>query len=346
MIRRVEIDPRASGRKQRRVVILGVGPVDALDVVGPAEVFSFANSLCVGEIPPYELELISSGADVRLESSTGIDLVARKTLSQERQQPRPIDTLIVASGWKSIGQSDQSVLDWLRTHSPAVRRVCSICVAAFVLAQAGVLDGRRATTHWRMARDLADRYPKVNVDADPIWVKDGHVYTSAGISAGIDLALALVSEDLGDEVAMEIAKNLVLFLRRPGGQAQFSVTLQSQRAVGSNLDDLCVWISEHLHTELTVEILAGQMSTSVRTLIRTFQRDLKTTPAKYVEDVRLEAACRDVELGGRTMDEVARRCGYNSIDVMRKAFVRRLGITPKEYALHFAPQSSLARAYA
>ncbi len=327
---------------QKRVVILGVPPVDSLDVIGPAEVFAFANKMHRGEAAPYNLELVSAGANERLESSTGIALMAHKTLEQERRENKPIDTLIVASGWHAKDKKiDETMIDWIREQSTIVRRVCSICVGAFALADAGLLDGRRATTHWRMARSLAELYPKVRVDPNPIWVKDGNVYTSAGISTGIDLALGLVSEDLGDEVAMEIAKNLVLFLRRPGGQAQFSMTLQSQHAAGSNLDELCLWIHEHLNSELTVEVLADKLSTSVRTLIRLFQRELQTTPAKYVEDVRIEAACQSIELGGRSMEEVARRSGYHSVDVLRKAFVRRIGVSPKEYALRFSPNSNL-----
>jgi transcriptional regulator GlxA family with amidase domain len=328
---------------QKRVVILGVPPVDSLDVIGPAEVFAFANKLHRGDAAPYKLELVCAGADVCLESSTGIALMAHKTLEQERREKKSIDTLIVTSGWNAKDKKiDETIIDWIREQSTIVRRVCSICVGAFALADAGLLDGRRATTHWCMARSLAELYPKVRVDPNPIWVKDGNVYTSAGISAGIDLALALVSEDLGDEVAMEIAKNLVLFLRRPGGQAQFSMALQSQHTAGSNLDELCLWINEHLSSELTVEILADKLSTSVRTLIRLFQRELQTTPAKYVEDVRIEAACRSIELGGRSMEEVARRSGYHSVDVLRKAFVRRIGVSPKEYALRFSPNSELA----
>ncbi|NUT79294.1 helix-turn-helix domain-containing protein [Pseudomonas sp. C1C7] len=336
---------RRGSPAQKRVVILGLPPVDSLDVIGPAEVFTVANRLYGREVAPYKLELISASADVQLPSATGIGLIAHKTLAQERLDGEPIDTLIVATGWDSATQPSPEALAWIRERSADVRRMCSICVAAFALAGAGLLDGRRATTHWGAARELAERYPKIKVDANPIWIKDGNLYTSAGISAGIDLALALVGEDLGGEIAMDIAKNLVLFLRRPGGQAQFSVTLQSQRASGSSLDELCVWISEHLHTELTVEILADRMSTSVRTLIRMFQRDLKTTPAKYVEDVRLEAACRAFEMGGRSMEEIARRCGYNSIDVLRKAFIRRLGVSPKEYAMRFARDDRTARAY-
>ncbi|WP_055135044.1 GlxA family transcriptional regulator [Pseudomonas corrugata] len=320
---------------QRRVVILALPPVDALDVIGPAEVFAFANSLHQGSTAPYLLELVSSNDQLQITSHTGIALTAHRTLEDERDTDHEIDTLIVTSGWNPTTQLEPAAIEWIQTQSSSVRRVCSICVGAFALAHAGVLNGRKATTHWRMARDLADRYPQVQVDPNPIWVKDGHIYTSAGISAGIDLALALVGEDLGEDVALEVAKNLVLFLRRPGGQAQFSIALKSQQAAGSSLDDLCVWISEHIDKNLTVEILADKMATSVRTLIRMFQRDLRTTPGKYIEDVRLEAVCRALELGGRSTEDIARICGYHSIDVLRKAFVRRFGISPKDYAQRF-----------
>lgn len=321
---------------QKRVVIFGLPPVDALDVIGPAEVFAMANDLRRGPPAPYALELVGSGSDVMLASQTGIELKAHRTLEQERRVRKPIDTLIVTSGWNPIDQLDATATAWIRTRSQTVRRVCSICVGAFALAEAGLLDGRRATTHWRMAQLLADRYPKVRVDPTPIWVKDGNVYSSAGISAGIDLALGLVGEDMGAEVALEIAKNLVLFLRRPGSQAQFSLTLRSQRASSTGLDELCLWISENLDSDLTVEMLADRLSTSVRTLIRTFQRELKTTPAKYVEEARLESVCRALELGEQSMDEIARRCGYHSVDVLRKAFMRRLGVSPREYGRRFA----------
>jgi transcriptional regulator GlxA family with amidase domain len=329
--------PKPNQPRQKRVVILGLPPVDALDVIGPAEVFTVANKFSAGPTPPYVLELVSASDDSRLDSITGIALMAHKTLEQERRDNLPIDTLIVATGWDPNQVLDPAALAWIAERAPEVRRVCSICVAAFALAAAGLLDGRRAATHWGVAQELAERYPKIEVDADPIWIKDGNVYTSAGISAGVDLALALVSEDLGDELALQIARHLVLFLRRPGGQAQFSVTLQSQRAAGSALEALCLWIGEHLQSDITVELLADRMSTSVRTLIRMFQRDLNTTPAKYVEDVRLEAARRGFELGDRSVEEIARRCGYGSVDVMRKVFVRRLGVTPREYAMRFAP---------
>lgn len=319
----------------KRVVILGMPPVDALDVIGPAEVFTLANRLHGERTAPYLLELICPGPDLNLESETGIGLRAHRTLDQERRASKPIDTLVVASGFNAEQQLDRAVIQWIRNRSRSVRRICSICVGAFALADAGLLDGRRATTHWGMARRLAELYPAVVVDPNPIWVKDGNVYTSAGISAGIDLALALVGEDLGDDLALEVAKNLVLFLRRPGGQAQFSVSLQAQHGLSPKLEGMRTWITENLHLELTVDVLADKLSMSVRTLIRTFERELQTTPAKYIEDVRLEAVRRALELGG-SMEETARRCGYRSVDVMRKAFVRRVGVTPREYAQRFA----------
>jgi transcriptional regulator GlxA family with amidase domain len=330
------------GSTKKRVVILGLPPVDALDVIGPAEVFTLANQACDGEPTPYTLELVCQGSDVNLESETGIRLTAQSTFEQECCENKPIDTLIVAAGFRSIDQFDEKVISWIKARSRTIRRVCSICVGAFALAEAGLLDGRRATTHWRLAKLLADRYPNVQVDANPIWVKDDNFYTSAGISTGIDLALALVEEDLGTEIALAVAKDLVLFLRRPGGQAQFSVALQSQGVSGTSLDELCLWISEHLHTDLSVEILADRLSTTARTLIRMFQRELKTTPAKYVEDIRLEAVGRALELGGQSTEEIARRCGYHSVDVLRKAFLRRFGVSPREYALRFASDKELA----
>jgi transcriptional regulator GlxA family with amidase domain len=334
-------DGQISGSR-KRIVILGLPPVDALDVIGPAEVFAVANDLHGGESAPYAIDLVCAGPDLHLETETGIGLIGHRTLEQERRAAKTIDTLIVACGMRSIDRLDEAAIDWIRRRSPTVRRVCSICVGSFALAEAGLLDGRRATTHWRMAQRLAERYPKVQVDPNPIWVKDGNFYTSAGISSGIDLALSLVGEDLGDNAALEIAKSLVLFLRRPGGQAQFSVSLQSQHAPSSSLDELCAWIGEHLSIDLTAETLANRQSTSVRTLIRQFQRELKTNPAKYVEAVRLEAVCRALELGGRSMEEIAHRCGYHSVDVLRKAFTRRLGVSPKEYAMRFAPEAEAA----
>ena len=335
MKKRTKLGSTPTGPAQKRVVILGLAPVDALDVIGPAEVFALANRMHAGETAPYVLELVSAGTDVYVESETGIGLRGHRTLADERRASRPIDTLIVATGTGSLEHLDGTAIDWLRVRAKTARRVCSICVGAFALAEAGLLDGRRATTHWAMANRLAERYPAVQVDPNPIWVKHGNLYTSAGITAGIDLALALVGEDMGNSVALELAKGLVLFLRRPGGQAQFSVSLQAQKGMSPALDALRLWVNEHLGAEITVEMLADVANTSVRTLVRMFQREMKTTPAKYVEEVRLEAVCQALELGGRSLESIARRYGYQSVDVLRRAFVRRLGVTPKEYAQRF-----------
>ncbi|MFS2138978.1 GlxA family transcriptional regulator [Duganella sp. Dugasp56] len=322
---------------KKRIVILGLPPVDALDVIGPAEVFTYANRQFEPQAAPYSLELVGASPDATLDSDTGIGLRAHRTLEQERRSSKPIDTLLVATGFNAVDRFERPTIEWIRSHSKKIRRVCSICVGAFALAEAGLLDGRKATTHWSMAQQLADRFPDVQVDPSPIWVKDDHVYTSAGVSAGIDLALKLVGDDLGDDIALEVAKKMVLFLRRPGGQAQFSTTLLSQHAPHSSLNDLCVWICDHLYMELTVDMLADRVSTSSRTLIRMFRRDLQTTPAKYVEDVRLEAVCRALELGTNSMEEIMRQCGYQSLDVLRKAFARRFGVSPRDYARGFAP---------
>jgi transcriptional regulator GlxA family with amidase domain len=183
---------------------------------------------------------------------------------------------------------------------------------------------------------LAESYPDVRVDPAPIWVKDGKFYTSAGITSGIDLALSLIAEDFGDRLALAISKTLVLFLRRPGGQAQFSVALSSQRASSPTLRELCDWITGQLQNDLTIEALADHLSISVRSVIRIFRRELNTTPARYVEDIRLEAVRRALELGTQSLKKIAGQCGYRSLDVMRKAFLRRIGVSPNEYARRFS----------
>jgi transcriptional regulator GlxA family with amidase domain len=335
MTTRTQRPSRTLHAAPKRVVILAIPPVDALDAIGPAEVFAFANHLHKGAQPPYALELVTPGPGLQVASETGIALMAHRTLAQETRSGKGIDTLVIAAGFTPV-ESHPSVTAWIRKRASTARRVCSICVGAFPLAEAGVLDGKRATTHWRLARQLSERYPAVQVDPEPIWIKDGNVYTSAGISSGIDLALALVAEDLGDALALEIARNLVLFLRRPGGQAQFSATLRTDEALGPELAALCHWITEHLDADLTVEMMADRQATSVRSLIRLFRHELKTTPAKYVEEVRLEAVGRALERGGRTLEEIARRCGYRSVDVLRKAFTRRFGVSPRDYARRFA----------
>jgi transcriptional regulator GlxA family with amidase domain len=212
-----------------------------------------------------------------------------------------------------------------------VRRLGSVCVGAFLLAEAGLLNGRTATTHWRFGKEMASRFPSVHVQHDPLWVKDGNIYTSAGISAGIDLALAWVEEDCGAGLAHEAARELVLFLRRPGGQPQLSVSLASQASEMMSIRELQIWTAEHLQTELSVDGLADRMSMSVRNFERVFTREVGTTPSHYVLQARVEAARRLIERTETGLKQVASSTGFGNVDVMRRAFVRVLGVTPGRY---------------
>jgi transcriptional regulator GlxA family with amidase domain len=212
-----------------------------------------------------------------------------------------------------------------------VRRLGAVCVGVFLLAEAGLLNGRRATTHWRYGRELAARHAAIRVEHDPLWVKDGNIYTSAGISAGIDLALAWAEEDCGAALAHEAARELVLFLRRPGGQPQVSVSLASQASEMASIRELQIWIAEHLERRLSVEELAGRMAMSVRNFERVFTREVGTTPSQYVLQTRVEAARRLLERSDGGLKRVAATAGFGSADVMRRAFVRLLGITPRRY---------------
>jgi transcriptional regulator GlxA family with amidase domain len=212
-----------------------------------------------------------------------------------------------------------------------VRRIGAVCVSAFLLAEAGLLNGRRATAHWKFGRELAARYPHVRVEHEPLWVKDGNMYTSAGVAAGIDLALAWVEEDCGAGLAHEAARELVLFLRRPAGQPQLSVSLASQASEMTSIRELQIWISEHLDARLTVEDLADRMAMSVRNFERVFTREVGTTPSQYVLQLRVEAARRLLERSNGGLKHVASAAGFGSVDVMRRAFVRLVGITPRRY---------------
>lgn len=241
------------------------------------------------------------------------------------------DSVLVVCGLGTRTARDAALSTWLREMAPEVRRLGAVCVGAFLLAEAGLLNDRRATTHWRFGREMAGRYPHVRVEHDTLWVKDGNIYTSAGISAGIDLALAWVEEDCGAGLAHEAARELVLFLRRPGGQSQLSVSLASQATEMMAIRELQIWIAEHLQTKLSVEDLADRMSMSVRNFERVFTREVGTTPSQYVLHTRVETARRQLERMERGLKLVALDAGFGNVDVMRRAFVRLLGITPSRY---------------
>jgi len=323
----------------RRVVVLAFADVQMLDVTGPSEVFSMADRF---HGPAYALELVgapgASGAPgapgaQAIPASSGLRLLPDRGLDDCRG---PIDTLIVPGGLGvNAAQRDERVIVWLRDAAARSRRVASVCTGAFLLARAGLLDGRRATTHWSACAALGRRYPSIDVQSDPIYVRDGNIYTSAGVTAGIDLALALVEEDLGHGAALEVARSLVLFVRRPGGQAQFSAGLAVQEAERSSVRELQAWVADHLEEDLSVPALAERCFMSPRNFARVFAREVGLTPAVYVEALRIERARMLLESTELGVEEVAARCGYGTVETLRRGFARRLHVSPSEYRGRF-----------
>lgn len=326
----------------RHVVFVVAPDLVLLDAVGPLEAFWRAELAAGGTRAvqrAYRLSVASLDGGV-LDTFPGLPIVTDRLASLERE---PIDTLIVSGVPIDEDVSLQPGLaDWIAARAPAVRRVCSVCTGAFYLAAAGLLDGRRATTHWRSAPLLARRFPRVEVDAEPIFIRDERneraVWTSAGVTAGIDLALALIEEDLGHAVAMQAARRLVVFMKRPGGQAQFSGALAAQTAAGAGaFATLHDWMAVHLHEDLSVERLAEQARMSPRTFARRYVDETGHTPAKTVFVMRAEAAARALVESRRPLKRIALDCGFGTEQSLRRAFVRRFGVPPHEYRERFAP---------
>lgn len=320
---------RGVGRhsSSRRIVVVLVPPVDELDLVGPLQVFSSVNRLAGRSI--YTIDVVTNADRLTVEGEGGVlTFLARDHF---KNIDGTCDSVLLVCGLSSRSVRDPVLSAWLTTMAVEARRIGAVCVGAFLLAEAGLLNGRRATAHWKFGRELAARYPSVRVEHDPLWVKDGNIYTSAGFSAGIDLALAWVEEDCGAGLAHEAARELVLFLRRPGGQPQMSISLASQASEMMSIRELQIWIAEHLETRLSVEDLADRMAMSVRNFERVFTREVGTTPSQYVLQMRVEAARRLLERTNGGLKHVASAAGFGGVDVMRRAFVRLLGITPRQY---------------
>ncbi|MFG2616225.1 GlxA family transcriptional regulator [Streptomyces sp. NPDC048507] len=316
----------------RNVLVVLYDGVQSLDVTGPVEVFDGARR-CPGGDGGYAIRTVSpGGAPVR--TGSGLALVPDGDLESAR--PGPGTTLLVPGG-RYRADFEPRLTDWLRTHGGRAERLVSVCTGGLLLAEAGLLDGRRATTHWDACAGMARDYPRVSVEADPIYVRDGPVATSAGVTAGIDLALALVEEDLGRDVALLIARHLVVFLRRPGNQAQFSAQLAAQTARREPLRDVQQWITEHPGGDLSVEALAARAALSPRHFARAFRAETGVTPGRYVERVRVEHARRLLEEGGEGVAQIARSCGYGTPEALRRAFARHLGQPPAEYRRRFGP---------
>lgn len=313
---------------QRTVLFVLFDGVQSLDVSGPLEVFAGAETHLPGS---YRIRTASlDGAPVR--TSSGLTLVPDQDLGGAFDA----HTLVVPGG-QGTRDPSPALTGWLREHGPRAERLVSVCTGALLLAAAGLLDGRRATTHWAYCGKLARDHPAVEVDPDPIYVRDGRVATSAGVTSGIDLALALVEEDLGREVALGIARHLVVFLRRPGNQAQFSAQLAAQTARREPLREVQGWITEHPDADLGVEALAARASLSPRHFARAFRTETGMTPGRYVDRVRLEHARRLLEETADGIEEISRASGYGTPEAMRRAFVKALGAAPAEYRRRFRP---------
>ena len=316
----------------RRIWIAAFPDVQALDVTGPLEVFSIANRLGGTRTPGYDVSLVAARRGP-VPTSSGLALLAQRGFDRASGA---VDTLIVAGGLGTrAAMRDRRLIAWITRTSRRARRVASVCTGAFLLAEAGLLDGRRATTHWALCDGLQRRFPSVRVERDPIFVRDGNVFTSAGITAGMDLVLELVEEDFGRERALTVARWLVMFVRRPCGQSQFSVQLSGQLAERAGLRDLQGWISEHLDEDLSVPMLARRAGMSPRNFARAFRREIGMTPAAYVEAQRVETARRLLESTGRSVAEVAQACGFSRVETIHRAFRRVLRIAPGQYRRHF-----------
>ena len=319
---------------------------EILDLVGPLQVFARASDMFCranpGARPIYSVEVVSISSRRSLTANCGLGFAAHKTFRQMRGK---IDTVLVAGG-DAIERNEinADAVRWLKKIAARSRRVGSVCTGAMLLARAGLLDGRRATTHWNWCEVLIRRAPRADVDPNPIFVRDENVYTSAGVTAGMDLALALVEEDHGSKLALQVARNLVLYLRRPGGQSQFSAALSLQATDRKPLRELEAWVLDNLHKTLTVPVLAQRVAMSPRNFARVFTQEMKTTPAKFVERLRVEAARRRLEESQDSMEAIASDCGFGNVNSMRNVFQRTLKIPPGHYRRHFRHAKHLRKA--
>ena len=321
--------------KPHRVVMLVYDGAQILDITGPLEVFARTARWLkdTGRTPSlaYEVEIVAEHRGI-VTTSSGLQLVAKRSW----RQIRTVDTLLVTGG---IGYREAAdnvpLLKWVATQTGVADRIASICTGAFVLAAAGLLDGKRATTHWGYCEQLSQYCPNTSVEPDAIFVRSGDVYSSAGVTAGMDLALAMVEDDWGREVALAVARELVLFLKRPGGQSQFSTFLSAQETGSKRFRKLQLWVLDNLTADLSVAALADRIAMSPRNFARAFATEVGQTPGKFIQQARLESARRMLEETNHHIDQVAWRCGYNSPETLRRAFLKYLRVPPGDYRQRF-----------
>lgn len=317
--------------------ILIIVPENGLlvEVAGLCDIFARAN-LALPEssrLPRYSWKVVSTTRRKTIEGFSGLKVLADAHLG-EVDPTRRHGTIFVTGRGPEVG-ANQAVSEWLRLAYRRCGRIASVCAGAFLLAEAGLLDGKRATTHWKRTEELARRHPEIQVEGAPIFVQDGRIFTSAGATAGFDLALALVERDLGFAIAQNVARDLVLYLRRPGGQSQFSTALSREARADSPIRALQTWILDHLKDDLRIERLAERAAMSPRNFARVFAEEVGTTPARYIEELRLEAAKRRLENLDDSIDRIAVDCGFITSLNLRRAFQKHLGISPREYVERF-----------
>ena len=324
-----------NAQKTRRILLLAAPGTQILDLVGPFMVFYRAAEVVArskpNAPPVYFVEAVTTEPGPLL-TNCGLRLETRHTFREVRGE---VDTLLIAGGDTVEEGVGGTAVEWLRRIAPRLRRLGSVCTGAFLLAEAGLLNDRRAATHWKYCDMFSKCYPSVKVDPDPIYVRDGNIYTSAGVTAGMDMSLALVEEDVGSAVALQVARELVLYLRRPGGQSQFSAALSMQACDKRPIGELGAWILENLRKELSVEVLAEHVAMSPRNFARVIRKEMNTTPAKFVETLRIDAARRRLQESRASLEEVAATCGFRNCDAMRTTFKRVLQVTPGEYRRRF-----------
>jgi transcriptional regulator GlxA family with amidase domain len=322
--------------QKKLIVIIAMPGTYLLDIAGPCDVFTAAD-FALREDPGskrggYELLLASPLDTNKIITKNGIEINCHVKIAEI---DRPIDTLIVAGFARLQLHSGHPLFQWLRDVYPKLRRIGSVCVGAYALAEAGILDGKQASTHWEFTQEFQQRYPSVLVDTNPFYTRDGNVYTSGGVTSGVDLSLALVEEDYGRDTALHVARKLVLHLKRQGHQSQFSTLLQIHSVENSIAGKLHPWMMRHLAEELSIEQLAAHSNMSVRNFTRVFLRETGLTPAKFVEKLRIEVARKYLEDSDLTMEQIAEKCGLGGLISMRRTFMRHMMVSPSDYRRSF-----------
>ena len=319
-------------RAPRRIEFVVYDGVNLLDIAGPLQVLTSCNELLArrGVNAAYAPHVVAPASGL-VQTSSGLGVAANEL----PDVADPLDTLVVCGGHGvRDAAANPDLLSWLVARATRARRVASVCTGAFLLAAAGLLEGRRAVTHWAYCGDLAEAYPGIRVEADPIFIEDGDVWTSAGVTSGIDLMLALVERDLGRDLALAVARQIVVYLKRPGGQAQFSAELELQGRT-DRFHGLHAWMKDNLDSDLSVPNLAASAGMSERSFVRRYKAATGVTPARAVERIRVESAQRELCGGDRSVKEIARRCGFGTEETMRRSFIRQVGTAPSEFRKRF-----------